>query len=214
MYDYDGDICWWNFAVWLSWPHVIRSCVTWCPGRGSGIFHRLVWLDIEYIVFIWYAAGVFSACLTYSDVWLQIAGILYSARASAGLISRTIPIAFEGFNMVGFRRPPYLHGIINLSSRRQLVSLVTVDTEDVKLVTVGTQNGVWHTGAQYILLVLTIVFVGSSWQPFVWHRSICVSEWYEGSQSDRFECGWAHSSVSAGENRIFCFRAIFSEFSW
>ena len=34
--------------------------------------------------------------LTYSDVWLQIAGILYSARASAGLISRTIPIALEG----------------------------------------------------------------------------------------------------------------------
>ena len=75
---------------------LVRSCVTWCPGRGSGIFHHLVWLDIEYIVCIWYAAGVFSACLTYSDVWLQIAGILYSARASAGLISRTIPIALEG----------------------------------------------------------------------------------------------------------------------
>ena len=28
-----------------------------------------------------------------------------------------------------FRRPPYLHGIVNLSRRRQLVSLVTFDTE-------------------------------------------------------------------------------------
>ena len=47
------------------------------------------------------------------------------------LFRERYPLHEKGVNMVGFRRPPYLHGIVNLSRRGQLVSLVTVDTQNV-----------------------------------------------------------------------------------
>ena len=116
-----------DMKLWLSWPHVsvMRDMMSRAWFWNISPFVCLI-LSISFVLI---RCRCVSACLTYPDVWLQITGILYSVRASTGLIFENDTHCIRrGFIRLVFRRLPYLHRIINLSRRRQLVILVTVDT--------------------------------------------------------------------------------------
>ena len=199
--DDDGDICWcktlllgchghmWVCHAWHEIQRVVLEYFTICIG------FRLS----EYVVSFWYAAGVFRY------VWhIQTCGCRFPRYFIVPGHRKSLFREWLNEKRVKwliFRHPPYLHVTFTLSRRRRFVMSVTVDTQDVSwlqstkmaLVDILVFN-IYHW---YPILCLLIPI----WQP-IYVIDVYVYEWYEGSQSDRFE--------TAGECFCLAFVQLFS----